>query len=99
MYIQLQVKTEVVCIEEEEEEMENDLELFIVRKSTDENESGGVAPLSPVTFSPATKILNASLSLNLQRQMKKEEKNRAKNMKNSTRRITRVSIPAERGYR
>merc|ERR1711970_1035918 len=40
----------------------------------DENESGSMATLSPVMFSPATKILNASLSLNLQRQMKKEEK-------------------------
>ena len=34
-----------------------------------------MAPLSPVMFSPTTKILNASLTLNLQRQMnKKDEK-------------------------
>jgi len=45
----------------------------------DENESCSVAPLSPVIFSPATKILNASLSLNLARQMKKEEKQQNNN--------------------
>lgn len=40
----------------------------------DENESSSLASVPPVVFSPSTQILNASLSLNLARQMKNSQK-------------------------
>lgn len=40
----------------------------------DENEGSSMASVPPVVFSPSTQILNASLSLNLARQMKNSQK-------------------------
>ena len=40
----------------------------------DENEGSSLASVPPVVFSPSTQILNASLSLNLARQMKNSQK-------------------------